>query len=129
MVATMLLLQRSCPFGLAPPLLPPSHSAQPIEQPTDIQRHVCADSHTSEPFLHAHGHVALSTPPVQRYGAVPFDHSGNALSMAFRGFGRIIIECAFAEVTATANQRAPRCITFNVFPPHKVTRSSRVLLR
>ena len=47
--------QRSTPLGFALPLSPPSHSAQPIEQPTDIHRHVCAESHTSVPLRHAQG--------------------------------------------------------------------------
>ena len=54
-VACLPLPQRSIMFGLAPPASPPSHSLQPIEQPTENHRQVCADSHASVPFVQAHG--------------------------------------------------------------------------
>ena len=55
MVAFMPLPQRSSRLGLAPPLAPPSHSLQPIVQPTENHRQVCADSQGSVPFVQAHG--------------------------------------------------------------------------
>lgn len=54
-VAFLPLPQRSFLLGFDPPLLPPSHSAQPIVHPTENHRQVCADSHACVPFLQAHG--------------------------------------------------------------------------
>ena len=65
MVAFAPLLQRSLELGLVPPCAPPSHSLQPMLQPTLIHRQVWADSHGCVPFLQTHGTWNGSGPPFQ----------------------------------------------------------------
>jgi hypothetical protein len=40
-----------------------SHSVQPMVQPTENHRHVCAEAQALEPFLHAHGAPACTWVP------------------------------------------------------------------
>ena len=99
------LLQRSLAFGLVPPwpFWPPSHSAHPRLQPTDIQRHVWPMSHGEVPLTHAQAcPVWLPRPGCQISGELmPCSHRGSLRSIALRGIGEMSDECP-AAVDASA---------------------------
>ena len=73
MVAVIPLLQRSMMLGLAPTavplMMPPSHSLQPIEHPTPIQRQVCPMSQMSVPFRQAQARLSTFQRSSQVEGA------------------------------------------------------------
>ena len=94
----------------APAIVPPSHSAQPMLQPTDIHRHVCPASHTELPLRQAQGkspcgcHTSGDLPPCQ---------AGRLLSIALRGLGEMRLLCDDA-VVARASREPARFIVCRV---------------